>query len=105
MMDDVALLRASLFPRAAPWQGRRQQFTQGNRRHNALAGHTSLPLALMFAYGLFPPSLKTQAVVLLAVWHEKPRGGGRVYGDIYANVHMHAKMLFCWLPRALDADV
>lgn len=64
VMDDVAL-----FPRAGPWQGRRQQFTQGNWRHSVLAGHTSLPLALTFAYGFFPLSLKMQAVVLLAVWH------------------------------------
>ena len=90
-----------MFPEAAPWQGRRQQFTQGNRRHCALAGHTSLPSASVFAHGCFAPSLKMQAVVSLAVW----RGGRRIYGDICANTRIHTKMLDHWLPRALDADV
>lgn len=106
VMDDVSLLRASLFPRAAPGTG------GGSSSPRATRGivlwqdiRTSLPLALMFAHRLFPPSLKIQAVVLLTVWHEKPHGGGGVYGATYANTYMHTKMLFCWLPRALDADI
>lgn len=96
-MDDVASLRASLFPRAALWQGRRQQLILGSWRHSALAGHTSLPLALIASF-LLPEECRPFS----AVWHEKPCGAGRVFGDMYANMYMHTKMLLCRLPRALD---
>lgn len=95
--DDVVSLGASLFPRAAPWQGRRQQFTLGNWRHSALAGHPSLPLALMASF-LLPEECRQFS----SVWHEKPCSAGRVNGDRYANMHMHTKMLLCRLARAPD---
>lgn len=85
------------FPEQPLWQGRRQQFTQGNWRHSALAGHTSLPLSLMASF-----LLAEECRQFSAVWHGKPCSAGRVYGVMYANMHMHTKTLLCRLPRALD---